>query len=66
MKKRSPHKHFYVPGVTMTCVNMKKTTLNDIYDSLKNDKNEIEIDEDIRKKAYKSLENMHILSQKKA
>ncbi len=64
MKKRSPHKHFYVPGVTMTCVNMKKTTLHDIYHSLKNGDNEIIIDEDIRKKAYKSLENMHILSKK--
>ena len=64
MKKRSPNKHFYVPGTAMTCVNMKKTTLNDIYDSLKNDKNEVIIDEDIRLKAYKSLENMHILSKK--
>ncbi|WP_315109684.1 quinolinate synthase NadA [Clostridium intestinale] len=62
MKKRSPHKNFYVPGITMTCINMKKTTLEDIYITLKEETNEIILDEDVRMKAYKALENMHILS----
>lgn len=62
MKKRSPHKKFYVPGTTMTCINMKKITLEDIYITLKEETNEIILDEDIRMKAYKALENMHLLS----
>ncbi len=62
MKKRSPHKKFYVPGTTMTCINMKKTTLEDIYITLKEETNEITLDEDVRMKAYKALENMHKLS----
>lgn len=62
MKKRSPHKKFYVPGTTMTCINMKKTTLEDIYITLKEETNEIILDEDVRMKAYKALENMHKLS----
>lgn len=62
MKKRSPHKKFYVPGTTMTCINMKKTTLEDIYITLKEETNEITLDEDVRMKAYTALENMHLLS----
>ena len=65
MKKKSPDKEFYVPGTTMTCINMKKTNLEDIYLSLRDNLNAINIDEDIRLKAYKSLENMHILSQRR-
>ncbi|MEQ8154764.1 MAG: quinolinate synthase NadA [Clostridiaceae bacterium] len=65
MKKKSPDKEFYVPGTTMTCINMKKTNLEDIYLSLRDDLNEVTIDEDLRQKAYKSLENMHILSQRR-
>ncbi|SHI38951.1 quinolinate synthetase [Clostridium cavendishii DSM 21758] len=62
MKKRSPEKEFYVPKTTMTCLNMKKTTLESVLDCLKNNQFEIKINEDIRVKALKSLENMHKLS----
>lgn len=41
---------------------MKKTTLENLYDALLNMKNEMILDEDIRKKALKSLENMHLLA----
>ncbi|MPM26385.1 Quinolinate synthase A [bioreactor metagenome] len=59
LKKRNPDKNFYTPGNTMTCVNMKKTTLEDVYDCLLNLNNSIEIDEEIRIKALNSLVNMH-------
>lgn len=59
LKKRNPDKNFYTPGNTMTCVNMKKTTLEDVYDCLLNLSNSIEIDEEIRIKALNSLVNMH-------
>ncbi|MCM8709862.1 quinolinate synthase NadA [Clostridium sp. SYSU_GA19001] len=63
MKKRNPHKNFYVPGTSMTCFNMKKTTLQDVYECLVDMKNEIIIDEDIRIKAYTALMNMHKLAR---
>ena len=59
LKKRNPDKNFYVPGSSMTCVNMKKTKLEDVYNCLLNLKYDIHIDEDMRLRAYKSLINMH-------
>lgn len=43
----------------------EKTTLEDIYLSLRDGLNEITIDETIRIKAFKALENMHILSKRR-
>jgi quinolinate synthase len=63
LKKLNPNKDFYVPGTTLTCVNMKKTTLGDVYESLLNMQHEITVDEEIRLKAYNSLMNMHKLSR---
>ncbi|NTW71597.1 MAG: quinolinate synthase NadA [Eubacteriaceae bacterium] len=63
LKMKNPHKNFYVPGKTMTCVNMKKITLKDVYESLLNTKYQVTLDEDIRLKACRSLENMHKLSR---
>ena len=63
LKKHSPDKNFYVPGEGMTCVNMKKTTLKNVYEGLLNMENQIEIDEEIRVKAYNALNNMHKLSR---
>lgn len=63
LKKKNPTKNFYVPGNTMTCINMKKTVLEDVYESLLHDQYEIQIDEEIRVKALASLENMHKLAR---
>lgn len=63
LKQKNPQKNFYVPGKTMTCINMKKTTLKDVYESLDKMKFQIDLDEDVRLKAFKSLENMHKLSR---
>ncbi|MDT8716763.1 quinolinate synthase NadA [Clostridium sp. 19966] len=59
LNKRNPDKNFYIPGKTMTCVNMKKTRLEDIHSSLINMEGSIEIDEEIRVRALKALTNMH-------
>ena len=56
LKKKNPDKKFYFPEV-MVCPNMKKTSLQDVYDK----KEEVILDEEIRKKALTSLENMHKL-----
>lgn len=61
LKKENPDKKFYMPSGGMMCVNMKKTSLQDVYDSLKYMQHEINLDEDISKKAYRALMNMHKL-----
>ena len=58
LKKKNPDKKFYFPEM-MVCPNMKKTGLQDVYDALDGKKEEVILDEEIRKKALTSLENMH-------
>lgn len=62
LKKNNPNKNFYFPK-NMICPNMKKITLQDVYDSLTGKKEEIILDEEISKKALISLENMHKLGK---
>ena len=63
LKSLTPEKKFYIPGTTMTCVNMKKTELQDVYNSLLNLEFEINLDEEIRLKAYNALNRMHELAR---
>jgi quinolinate synthase len=63
LKKRNPEKKFYVPGGSMNCINMKRTKLEDVYNSLLNNTYEINIEENIRKKALKSLVTMHEMAK---
>lgn len=63
LKKKNPTKDFYV--LNMCCPNMKKTSLKDVYNCLKDLSNEVVIEEDVRKKAALSLERMHILGENK-
>lgn len=58
LKKMNPNKNFYIPGLSATCPNMKKTRLEDVYESLLHMKHEINVDEEIASKARKALENM--------
>lgn len=61
MKKRSPHKEFITLKNSMICPNMKMTNLQNLYDCLLNESNEISINEEMRLKAYTALQNMHLL-----
>lgn len=61
LRNNNNKKEFYVPYGKMICKNMKMTTLQDVYEGLVNMENKIEIDEDLRIKAYTSLKNMHKL-----
>jgi quinolinate synthase len=58
LKKENPDKNFYLLSPGLICANMKKTRLQDVYEALLNMQHEITIDEDIRIKALKSLEEM--------
>ncbi|MEG1255316.1 quinolinate synthase NadA [Clostridium sp.] len=64
MRENSPNKVFIPMKNRMICPNMKKISLKDLYNCLKNEEFEVHIDKDLRAKAYKSLENMHLLSKK--
>lgn len=62
LKKKNPNKNFFIPGDKICCQDMKKTTFENLYDALLNMKNEMIIEENVRKKALRSLENMHLLA----
>jgi quinolinate synthase len=56
LKKEMPDKEFNAVGGT--CVQMKKITLDKVYDCLLNEKNKIEIDKEIMDNARKALQRM--------
>lgn len=58
LKKENPDKNFYLLSPGLICANMKKTRLQDVYLALLNMQHEIIVDEDIRLKALKSMEEM--------
>lgn len=62
LKKDNPDKNFYLLSQGLVCPNMKKTSLSSIYNALNEMKYEINLDENIRLKAKKSLDNMLELS----
>ncbi|EJP6471151.1 quinolinate synthase NadA [Clostridium sp. L74] len=64
LKIKNPEKNFYSPSERMECINMKKTSLKNVYDSLLNLNYKIELDENLRLNAYNALINMHTLGGK--
>jgi quinolinate synthase len=56
--KANPSKIFYLASPKLVCMNMKRTSIEDVLEVLENNSNQIELDETIRKKAYDSLEKM--------
>lgn len=55
---QNPDKKFYLMNQGLICPNMKKTTLESVYQALSENKYEITLDEEIIRKAKGSLENM--------
>ena len=62
LNKRNPNKKFYFPE-KMICPNMKKTSLEKVYDALCGKIDEVVLDKEIKEKALTSLENMHKLGE---
>lgn len=58
LKKENPGKEFYTAGTAKMCRNMKLTTLNDVYLSLKEERYAIELPEGIIKSTGKTLKAM--------
>ena len=59
----SPNKEFILAQNTLSCVNMKYTKLEDVYNVLNNEENEIFVDEKVSKEALKALDKMMELSK---
>ena len=58
LKKENPEKEFYSAGTAKMCRNMKLTTLNDVYLSLKEERYPIELPGEIIRSAQKALTAM--------
>ena len=58
LKKNNPAKTFYMMSPGMICPNMKRTSLESIYNSLNEMKYKIELDEEVRIKAKNCLDRM--------
>lgn len=58
LNKKTKNKNFYLLSPKMVCVNMKKTSLNDVVHALEKGENEIHMRQDAINKAYNSLNKM--------
>jgi len=58
LRQLCPEKQFYALHTTMVCPNMKKTTLASVYDALERLQFKIELEEQLRKKAFVSIDRM--------
>ena len=61
-KKENWNKEFILINENIVCPNMKKNTLENIYQTLLDEKNEITIDKEIAKKATECIEKMFLVN----
>lgn len=62
LKNDNPGKEFFLLDEGLRCHDMKLTTLKDVYEVLKNETNEVNVEESVRANAYKALDTMLKLS----
>lgn len=58
LKKENPGKKFYSPSALNICPNMKKTTIAKLLHALETERTEVDVPEDIRCRAIKTIEYM--------
>ncbi|WP_072469141.1 quinolinate synthase NadA [Urinicoccus massiliensis] len=58
LQKDSPHKKFYFTDLKQVCYNMKMLNLEKLRDCLRDDLNEVFLDEDVMEKASRPLKKM--------
>jgi len=58
LKKENPDKKFIIPSMGLICPNMKLTNLEDVIESLREEKNIVTVPEETRVKAKAALERM--------
>lgn len=62
LRQENPGKVFHLLSPALICYNMKKTSLEDVYLALRDDRHEITLDETLRLNANRCLERMLALS----
>jgi quinolinate synthase len=65
LKKDNPDKSFYAANMLAVCPNMKKTNLAKVLDVLNKEKNIVEVDPEIAKRAYEPIKKMIDISSAK-
>ena len=63
LKQKNPNKTFYSVGHRQLCTNMKRITLENVRDTLRDLKNQVELDETLRLDAKKALDEMLRIAQ---
>ncbi|MCP5107663.1 MAG: quinolinate synthase NadA, partial [bacterium] len=58
MKRENPGKEFFPAFRAKICANMKRTSPRDIYEALKQDRYEINVEQSIARRAVKALDEM--------
>ncbi len=58
LRKENPEKKFIIPSEGLICPNMKLTNLEDVLESLRDEKNIVTVGEDVRVRAREALERM--------
>lgn len=58
MKRENPKKEFFPPHRAKICSNMKRTSIRDVYEALKNERYEIIVKESIANRAVNALNEM--------
>lgn len=61
LKQKNPHKKFYSVGHRQFCPNMKRITLKHVYEALLYEEGQVEVEENIARKAKHALSKMHEL-----
>ena len=62
LKKNNPEKTFHILSNGLSCINMKRISLDDVYQALKHDQYEVNVDPDIMASAKIALDRMMELS----
>lgn len=63
LKKQNPGKQFWSIQKEQCCHDMKKVTLEKVRDCLRDESNEVKVEEEVRKKAIQALERMLELAE---
>ena len=63
LKQKNPNKTFYSVGHRQFCPNMKRITLENVRDTLRDMKNQVELEETLRLDAKKALDEMLRIAQ---
>lgn len=58
MKRENPGKEFFPALTAKICINMKRTSLKDVYEALKYERYEIQVEESIARRAVRALDEM--------